>query len=160
MNVTRMFALLLAGLVVLGSAVAKPPDLPLDLKTTCEAEESSTTTSPSDLETSEAVEQPVVSEDKGDGEAGRNDEEHPDTVERARMARKLYRIAERCRRSGDNAMAYSCYHEVHRLVPQTGLGRRALEWAQALEQYLRADEHAEPNAEEPWEQPLSESPPN
>lgn len=58
---------------------------------------------------------------------------HQQEVHHESLARELYRIAERCRKSGDHAMARSCYDEVQRMSPNTRLARRAsqrLEWCQ------------------------------
>lgn len=52
-------------------------------------------------------------------------EEH--VVPQWEQARALFDIAERCRKVGDLDKARTCYEETHLLVPDTRLGRRAME---------------------------------
>lgn len=81
----------------------------------------------------------------------RPDASQPDAAEeqarRHDMARRLYRIAERCRRKGDYEMAYSCYLEVELLVPNSPLGRQARKHMTACQDHLSGAEEAEPDAD-------------
>jgi tetratricopeptide (TPR) repeat protein len=76
---------------------------------------------------------------------------------RQEHARRMYRIAERCRRARDFEMAENCYQETLRLCPESAYARKAVQRIGEL-RTMRADGDAEA-AEPPQEVPAKEQAP-
>lgn len=68
----------------------------------------------------------------------------PEDSDRQQMARRLFVIAETCRRNGDHEMAYNCYCEVELLIPNSPLGERARKSMEECRRQLGGVEEAEP----------------
>jgi hypothetical protein len=99
-----------------GTAIAKPPDLPVDIQDICV---------------------PAVTEETPvelDTRRPRTPTAPPTAEEMLReLARNLYQIGERCREAGDLDMAANCYEEAGRLCPALAKQARArLRQVQAL----------------------------
>lgn len=88
-------------------------------------------------EEEESIEGASASTDK-DQQAGRD-----------HTARHLYRVAERCQRSGELDMALGCYHEVALMCPGSALARRAGRRIKEVEALRDAAEACELAQEEP-----------
>lgn len=130
-------------------SLAKPPDLPVDLKVECADDKSATQESPPSVSLEFDVFSGKISLSVtlpwstllGAGEPTRTSRANP-TCDRCEadstdpklvQARALYEIAERCRRQGDLDKARTCYEETHLLAPTSRLGRQAMQRLSEIE---------------------------
>jgi hypothetical protein len=67
---------------------------------------------------------------------------------RLHSARDMYRIGERCRKTGDLGMAVNCFREAEALCPGSTYARRAAHRIAEIEKQRSADETAEPAEEQ------------
>lgn len=82
------------------------------------------------------------------------------TDSREAQARRLFQIAERCRRNGDLEMARTCYEETHLISPASRCGQLAMQRLRDLERYQNGDGAAEESDAPPARQnPTTDEPP-
>lgn len=63
-------------------------------------------------------------------------------------AKRIFDIAELCRKKGDFAMAYACYHETCRMVPGSDYAKKSAQFIAQIEQFQNTGdaELSEPNS--------------
>jgi Flp pilus assembly protein TadD len=122
----------------ISTSVAKPPDLPVELR--IDFDDSEPQTAPAAANSAAANSATEAKKDDGphgsfflglDFFSGKFSF-HWQTLQKAltprqQEARALFDIAERCQKNGDRDMARTCYEEAHLLAPQTDFGRLAIQ---------------------------------
>lgn len=83
---------------------------------------------------------------------------------RAEQAKRMFQIAERCRRGGDLEMARTCYEETHLMSPTSRFGRLAMQRLRDLERHQDGNGAAEesdapPTQRSPRQNPTTDEPP-